>query len=353
MVDKVYCMSSYLMLRTIADHNKRFSDKIKPKFFIHDSIERKPVFNSFELENELQQQIDRITSGHKAALALSGGIDSAILAHFMPKGSTVYTFKCIVPGVPVTDETTAAAKYAERCGLKQKIVEIYWEDFEKYAPILMKNKGAPIHSIEVQIYKASLQAKADGFDTIIFGESADLNYGGLSDLLSKDRTVGDFIQRYSYVLPYKALKEFVIPMETIVPYVRDGYVDVHEFCRNPFYIEAMGSYSNATETAKIRLETPYAHTFMGAPMDYKRLRNGENKYLVREIFNRLYDGFAIPPKTPMPRPMNEWLKYWRGPVRAEFWPCCSDDMTGDQKWLIYCLENFLNLMDKGFFYDKE
>lgn len=37
----------------------------------------------------------------------------------------------------------------------------------------MRHKKAPIHSIEVQIYKADLQAKADGIDTIIFGEAAD------------------------------------------------------------------------------------------------------------------------------------------------------------------------------------
>lgn len=51
------------------------------------------------------------------ALVLSGGIDSAILAKFMPKGSIAYTFKCVVPGVQVTDETVIASKYAQECGL--------------------------------------------------------------------------------------------------------------------------------------------------------------------------------------------------------------------------------------------
>jgi hypothetical protein len=57
----------------------------------------------------------------------------------------------LVPGMKVTDETIQAAKYAEVCGLKHEIIEIYWEDFEQYAPILMANKGAPCHSIEIQI----------------------------------------------------------------------------------------------------------------------------------------------------------------------------------------------------------
>ena len=269
MVDKTYCMSSYLMLRTIADHGKQFAEQVIPKFYKPTNI-RTPVYDSFQLEEELRKQMTRITSDGTAALALSGGIDSAVLAKFMPKGSTVYTFKCVVPGISVTDESIAAKKYAQECGLIHKVVEIYWEDFVNYTPALMKNKGTPFHSIEVQIYKASLQAKKDGFTTLIFGESADLNYGGLSDLLSKDRTVGDFIQRYSYVPPYMALKEYTIPMDTILPYVHDGYVDVHEFCRHPFFIEAMGSYSNATEAAGIKLETPYAYTYMGVPMDYER-----------------------------------------------------------------------------------
>ena len=345
-VDKSYCMSSYLMLRTIADHSKTFAENVIPHFYECD-VERTPVKDSFELENELRKQVERVTTDGKAALALSGGIDSAVLAKFMPKGSTVYTFKCVVPGMQVTDESIAAARYAEECGLIHKIVEIYWEDFVNFTPVLCKNKGTPFHSIEVQIYKASLQAKADGFTTLIFGESADLNYGGLSDLLSKNRTVGDFIQRYSYVMPYKGLKEPTMALETIFAHERDGYIDVHEFCRHPFFIEAMGSYSNATSAAGIKLETPYAHTYMAVPMDYERLRSGENKYMVREIFNRLYEGFAIPPKTPMPRPMNEWMKNWEGPTRPEFWPHCTNDMSGDQKWLVYCLERYLNCLDAG------
>lgn len=73
--------------------------------------------------------------------------ESAVLAHWMPKGSQVYTLQCVVPGVQVIDETDDAKRHAKRNDLSQKIVQIYWEDFEAYAPLLMKHKGAPIHSI--------------------------------------------------------------------------------------------------------------------------------------------------------------------------------------------------------------
>ncbi|MCR5700018.1 MAG: asparagine synthase [Candidatus Saccharibacteria bacterium] len=343
--NRKYCASSFLMYRTITDHNKCFSKKLLPCFY-DNSIKREPINNSLELEEKLKMEVQKATKNGKAALALSGGIDSAILAKFMPKGSTAYTFQCIVPGKKVTNESPQAAKYAEKCNLKHKIIKVYWEDFEKYTPILMQHKGAPFHSIEVQIYKAALEAKKDGFDTLIFGESADLNYGGLSDLLSKDWLVGEFIQRYAYVLPYEVLKEPELILEPIIKYAKDGYVDVHEFNRHDFYIEAMGSYTNACNTAKITLSTPYAHTFLTPPLNLERIRNGENKYFIREIFNRLYPGFKTPVKTPMPRPMNEWLADWQGPTRPEFWPHCTDNMTGDQKWLVYILESFLNLCDE-------
>ena len=61
------------------------------------------------------------------------------------------------------------------------------------------------HSIEVQIYKAALKAKEEGFERLIFGESSDVSYGGLSGLMSKDWRVGEFIDRYTYVKPYICL----------------------------------------------------------------------------------------------------------------------------------------------------
>ena len=341
-VDKEYCMSSYLMLRTIYPQKYSFYNGITPSFFIENG-DRYPVKNSEELESVLKQQVEHACRGHKAALALSGGIDSAILAKFMPKGSVAYTFKCVVPGVEVVDETKTAAKYAAECGLEHRVVEIFWEDFVQFAPLLMKNKGTPLHSIEIQIYKAALIAKADGFDTLIFGESADVNFGGFDGLLSKERTIGDYIERFSCLLPYKVLKHPIIINQPFIDYSADGKVDVHEFNRHVYYCESMGSYTNALKCAGILFSAPYSKTFMDIPLDYNKVRNGKNKYLVRDVFERLYPDFVIPPKTPMPRPMNEWLEKWEGPKREEFLPNCVEGLTGDQKWLVWCLERYLNL----------
>lgn len=345
MEDKKYCMSSFLMYRTLADEKKCFKENWKPNLF-HADFPKVPVYTSMDLEEAIRKQMLEWTKDGKAALALSGGIDSAILAKFMPKGSKAYTFRCIVPGLEVTNEVPQAKKYADECGLMHEIIEISWEDMKKYAPILMKHKKLPIHSIEVQIYKAALKAKDDGFERLIFGESSDTNYGGLSGLMSKDWRYGEFIDRYTYVMPHHVLKDSQMILEPYNQFENNGYIDAHEFVRNFFLDEGMGSYVNACSCAGIEMESPYVHTKLDAALDYARIRAGENKYIVREVFKTLYPNFDIPSKLPMPRATNEWLKDWCGPTRPEFWLHCTDCMTGDQKWLVWALERFLNLLDE-------
>lgn len=344
-IDKKYCMSSFLSYRRIVDENKTFSNSITPSFQKLPE-KRQKIHNSEELLKTLKRKLEHVTQNSRAAIALSGGIDSAILARFMPEGSTAYTFKCVVPGKNVIDETERAKVYADKCRLDHKIVEIYWEDFEKYLPALMLHKGAPIHSIEVQIYKAALQAKSDGFETMIYGESADCIFGGQSSILSKDWLVGDFIERYLYVRPWKALREPALVLEPITRHVRNGHVDPFEFMSIEYYPESVRAYLNPSEVAGINVSVPYSECVLDVPIDYSRIRNGENKYLVREVFHKLYPDLEIPPKTPMPRPMNEWFENWEGPTRQEFWPHCTEDMNGDQKWLVWCLEKFLNLLEE-------
>lgn len=344
-VDKVYCMSSFLMHRTLINRNKCFSNKYRHNLF-NCNYHCEPINNSFELDSFLKKQIEEVTIDGKAALALSGGIDSAVLAKYMPKGSKAYTFKCVVPGIDVVDESIQASKYAKECGLEHEIVEIFWEDMVKYTPLLMKHKGTPIHSIEVQIYKAALKAKKDGFEKLIFGEAADIKYGGLNGLLSNDWSLEDYINRFSYLLPSKVLKEYD---QDLTPFydclLDDGTIDVHKHLNKWDILESLGSYINACSCAGLKFIAPYSKTFLNAPLDIKRIRNGESKYFIREIFKELYPDWDIPIKIPMPRPTNEWLKKWKGPNRDEFKKDCIKNLTGDQKWLVYALETFLNIID--------
>lgn len=344
MVDKKFCMSSYLMYRYIYDETKDFG---LPRKNVDTAFERKPINNGDELIDFLQSQVKAATANGKAALALSGGIDSAILAKFMPEGSRAYTFRCLVPGKKVEDESIRAAHWAEICKLDHKIIDIYWEDVVAVVDKLMLRKGAPIHSIETQIYIAAQKVLAEGYPKFIFGEIADTVYGGLDGLLSEDWLFGDFVERYSYVLPYKVLREAELPLEPFKDLERDGHVDPHEFLNKYFFPESLGSYSNACAAAGVKFIAPYAFTKMGHAIDYKKVRSGESKYIVREAFRKLYPGEELPKKTPMPRPVNEWFENWQGPTREEFLPHCQESLNGNQRWMIWALERFLNLLDKN------
>lgn len=335
------------MYRIIVDRTRRFAADAAPEW-IDFPAPRRLIETSDELLEALRERLAESLAGKKVALALSGGIDSAILLQLVPDDTIAYTFKCEVPGVETVDETPRAQRYLEfagKGGIEHKVVPVRWEDMLELSEPLMRRKGAPIHSIEVQICKAAQQAKADGCDVFVFGETADCIYGGHSNLLARDWTFGDFIERWSFVQPYKVLRDYEVDLGPYREFECDGYIDVAPFL-SFFESEAsFNSYANACGLAGIELEVPYAHTVMADPLDFERIRAGENKYLVREVFNELYPGLEVPPKTPMPRPMDEWLTGWEGPTRPEFWPRCTDGMSGDQKWLVFALERYLNLVD--------
>ena len=228
-------------------------------------------------------------------------------------------------------------------GLEQRVVEVYWEDYVKLSPDLFHFIRAPFHSIDVQIYKAALQAKRDGFDTLIFGQGADLVFGGFDKLLSKDWTFGEFVERYSCVMPYKALKEYTIITEPYRNFTRNGYLDTHEFLDDHLFWEDIHSYYNACDAAGVRFAGAYMST-IHKPLDIERVRGGDSKYLVREAFKELYPEVDMGVKTPMPRPVNEWLEDWIGPKHPAFWENCHIGMSGDQKYYLWILERFLEEM---------
>ena len=330
-------MSEYLMYRYVF-HGGGVSAKLQDIDF-----PRVPVKTSDELLAALEHFTRQAAQDGQAALALSGGIDSAILAYFMPKASTAYTFRCVVPGVKVTDETERASLIAQKCGLKHEVVNIFWEDVLSVIDELMEHKRAPIHSIEAQINLAAKRVNSQGFTKFILGENADIIYGGMNGLLAKDWLIGEFIDRYCYVMPYKVLKDYCMNLAPFYEFEQNGHIDAHEFINKYFRQEALGTYNNACDTAGVKFIGPYSLTRLDAPLDYSRVRNGDSKYLVREAFRKLYPDLSLPEKIPMPRPVNEWFKDWPGPVRSEFFPHCTDNFTGDQKWMVWCLERFLNL----------
>ena len=345
MVDKVYAMSSFLQFRKVMNPEIKFAEHLDYPLSKKLPDANVQIDTPQSLYDYMEDFVKMQTADGKAALMLSGGIDSAVIANFMPKGSTAYTLKCVVPGRIILDEAPQAAVYCKKRQIEHKIIPIYFEDYEDLVPRLMARKNAPVHSIEIQIYKAALKAKEDGFERLIFGNLADVVFGGFDGLLAKKYTLGEFIERFSYVIPYKVLNKFVLIKE---PFERwcsdDGFIDSHGFLNDVFSLESFDSYCNACELAGIESVDAYV-SLVHPGIDLARIRAGEPKYIAREAFSMCYPSIAPPIKIPMFRAVDEWFEEWAGPRRKEFIPNCHVRMTGNQKYYVWILEKFLNEFD--------
>lgn len=346
MINKNYCMSHYLAFRFIKDENINFFDGLTHTVFKpHDKSEITPVSSASDMDKIYKKLVDNFYVKGKTAVLLSGGIDSAILASYVPKGTKAYTFKCVAEGA--IDETQQAKKYCDIYGLDHEIIEMHWSDFEELTPEILKKDKVPFHSIEIQLTKAAKHAKKAGIERFIIGESADLIFGGMDQLISKDWNFDDFYKRYNFVEPGAALKEAISVRDVYEKYrLPNDKIDFLKFMDEMFSIESSSSYMHSFKNEGIKYLDPYSYTKMADPLDLNRVRNGEPKYLVRELFMMKYPQLEVPNKIPMPRATNQWLKDYKV-TRPEFIEGCTNNMNGDQKWLCWCLENFLNLYEQG------
>ena len=342
MTDKNYCMSSYLAFRYIERDDMDFYDGMKHKNIdlLPDS-EKTLVKTSDEIGAAIERQL-RAFSGKKIGVMLSGGMDSAIVASFVP-GAQAYTFR-FLGGDFQGEELKRAEYFARYYNLNLHYVDITWETVEKHVDACMKAKCAPVHSIEPQLLQAALQAKNDGVEVILVGESSDLVFGGMDKLLAKDWTIEEFAKRYTFTEPSAALKEPVSMDYVFERYQKDGKFDFLTFMDEIFSVESSSSYMNAFAVAGLPYYAPYAHLKMAEPLDLRRVRNGEPKYLIRELMAKRYPEIPVPNKNPMPRPVDAYFADWRGPKRAEFKPNLDmSKFSGNQKWQLWCLERWLDL----------
>ena len=344
-VDKNYCMSSYLTFRYIEKDEMDFYPgmhhcNIKPI----PEEERDLVYSADEIGTKIKQQLDQFT-GLKKGILLSGGMDSAIVASYLSV-CNAYTFR-FLGGDYQNEELSRAEYYADYYGLKLHYVDISWETVEKNLDPVMISKAAPVHSIEPQILQAALQAKDDGIEIMFVGESSDLVFGGMDGLLAKDWTVEEFRERYIFTKPETVLCN-PVNMDYVFERYRktDNKIDFLSFMDDVFSIESSSSYLNAFHVAKLSYYDPYAKLKMAEELDLYRVRNGEPKYLIRELMAKRYPDIPVPNKVPMPRPVDQYFANWTGPKRPEFKDNLDmNQFTGNQKWQLYCLERFLDLYE--------
>lgn len=346
MVDKNFCLSSYIAFRYVWKDGIDFCEGFQHKNFLPIPVSKRiPVKNAKEIDSEIEKQINELYNKYEnIGILLSGGIDSANLASYLKPGSHAYTFNS-VSGV-FDDDIHRAKMYCEKFHLNHHLIDITFDDFKQYTPIVMKTKFAPVHSIEPQIYKAALLAKNDGVQLLLVGESADLIFGGMDQLISCEWNFDDFVKRYTFLEPNKVLAHPHNMGELYEKYrLPNNKIDYMTFMDEVFSIESSSSYMNAFETAWMPYYDPYAKLIMAEQLDMKRVRNGEPKYLIRELFALKYPEMPIPSKIPMPRPVDMIFKDWQGPARDEFRKDIPmNKLTGNQKWQLWCAEQFLNMI---------
>jgi hypothetical protein len=173
-------------------------------------------------------------------------------------------------------------------------------------------------------------------------------FGGMDGLLSKDWGFEEYYRRSIYVDPEEVLEESYDMHDLFERYrLGKNSIDYIRFYNEIVTDESYASYENAFETAEMNFIDPYEYLHLSAPLDLGRIRNGESKYTVRELFKLKYPELPVPQKQPMPRPVDEYFKNWEGPKRPEFKKNLDmNKYTGNQKWLLYCLERFLNNLEK-------
>ena len=343
MVDKNYCCSAFLAFRFIPRPGVEFAPELRHVNATLPLPEHcTKVASAADIDAALQRTFAGL-KGQRLGLLLSGGMDSATLAAYM-KGCDAYTFR-FLGGNYQKEELARAERFAAINDMTLHYVDIDWNVVQKGLRPVMCHRGAPVHSIEPQIYAAALQAKEDGIGRMIIGDGADYVFGGMNLLLAKDWGYDEFIRRYIYIDPAEVLAMPADVTDLFEPYRRGDKIDFMAFMDGPNTLESYSSYMNAFATADMPYTDPYEHLALAQPMDLQRIRSGESKYLIRELFRMKY-GEKEPEKVPMPRPVDEYFRLWSGPQRPEFRR--DIDMSrysGNQRWLMYALEDFLNMTD--------
>ena len=348
MVDKNYCMSSYMAFRFVERDDMDFFEGMKHKVFHRVEQENKKViYSAKDIDKAIKLDFaNNLSRYKKKGLLLSGGMDSGILASYMG-GCDAYTFR-FIGGKFQQDELERAELFANKYNMTLHYVDIDWENtVDRYVDLVMKERSTPVHSIEPQIMQAALQAKSDGMDIMIIGAGSDDVFGGIDKLLSKDWKYDEFKKRFMYTDPKDVLVNPVDMDYAFKPWKKGkDDIDYMGFLDANSTIETDLSFQNAFETAGLDFYDPYVSMELGEPLDLDRIRHGESKYLIRELFAIKYPDIDIPEKLPMPRPVDIYFENWKGPQRKEFIQNLDmNHFTGNQKWQMYCLERFLNLFD--------
>lgn len=339
-----FCCSSYLALRWVSDPGAAWFPGVAPRRVPPARHDLVPVRTADGIRRALAAGLERLPGPARTGLLLSGGIDSAIVGALMPRGTHAFTIRFDAPGA--VDEVPAAAAVAAACGFVHHVVDVTWADYLATMDALMRRKGAPLHPVEVPLFRAASAAARLGLEDVVVGNGADSTFGGMDKLLAVDWTFEQFVRRYTFLDPARALAR-PVPMEgAFEPYRRGDGIDVVGFLKTVHGTGIVEAFDNAITAAGCRIHAPFEDLALDGPLDIPRIRRGESKYLLFELFRALFPALPAPAKIPFARPLDAWMRDAALPRRPEFLPGLAlDGFTGEQRFQLTSLARFLDLVE--------
>ncbi len=119
----------------------------------------------------------RLPAG-RVALALSGGVDSAVLAALLAERAVLYT---LAPRFPDYGEEAEASAMARRLGAELRRVPVDEGDFVEALPHVIRACERPLYNLHpVSRHLLARAARADGFGVLVTGDGADEVFRGTS-----------------------------------------------------------------------------------------------------------------------------------------------------------------------------
>lgn len=347
-IDNIYCMSSFLAFRYVVDDNILFGGAEggveRPLRTRRNSEESILCENADEIESALSDIFSSVDLS-RAGIMLSGGIDSCILATYMPKGIKAYTANA--PTGVAAIEIERARKVCDYLDLEHHLVDITWDGYIQCMDQLMLHDGCPVFANEPQVYIIAERMLRDGCNLVIFGDNADIAFGGYNLLLSKDWKYDEWIDRFTFIRPETVLSQYSNIYRHYEKFRRrNNEIDYLEFMEDIFAASSSGAYTNAFECLGIKYLDPYVYIKQKSAFDLERIRRGNSKYLLRELYCKRLPGFDIPEKIAMQRAVDKWLEDWNGPLRKEFYVKDLKLFSGEQKFQLFALERFLNIIEE-------
>lgn len=141
-----------------------------------------PILSSNNVRDLITDALAATINKHsRCALALSGGLDSALILALLKEVSAdieVFTLATHIPGYCELAQTLRTAKHF---GTKLHIIEVKPQDFVAALPEAIRSTETPIYNLHpVSKLLLAKKIKEKGFDCLITGDAADQAFSGVA-----------------------------------------------------------------------------------------------------------------------------------------------------------------------------